>query len=75
MQEGGKGSKKKNKSEKIMPILINKDEPVVIIDDLSLSQPPFEAANHFDNIRAKDDLELMRSHSVSDSCIYTQLKE
>ena len=64
-QDGGKGGKKKNKSEKVKPILINKDEPVVIVTELSPSQPPLYDCNQFDTIHPKDELELIRSHSVS----------
>ncbi|XP_043255136.1 putative leucine-rich repeat-containing protein DDB_G0290503 isoform X2 [Colletes gigas] len=62
-REGSKGSKKKSKFEKLKPILVNKDEPLVIVTDLSPSQPPLVEANHFDLIQPKDDLELIRSHS------------
>ena len=34
--------------------------------ELSPSQPPSTEANHFDLIQPKDDLELIRSHSVSE---------
>ncbi|XP_076235212.1 uncharacterized protein LOC143179757 isoform X3 [Calliopsis andreniformis] len=63
LREGSKGSKKKSKFEKVKPILVNKDEPLVIVTELSPSQPPSEGANHFDLIQPKDDLELIRSHS------------
>nr|XP_033324053.1 kinectin-like [Megalopta genalis] len=63
LREGSKGSKKKGKSEKVKPILVNKDEPLVIVTELSPSQPPLAEANHFDLIHPKDDLELIRSHS------------
>ncbi|XP_076637833.1 uncharacterized protein LOC143349993 isoform X2 [Colletes latitarsis] len=62
-REGSKGSKKKSKFEKLKPILVNKDEPLVIVTDLSPSQPPLVETNHFDLIQPKDDLELIRSHS------------
>ncbi|CAK9822917.1 Ktn1 [Anthophora retusa] len=62
-REGSKGSKKKSKHEKVKPILVNKDEPLVIVTELSSSQPPLAEANHFDLIQPKDDLELIRSHS------------
>ncbi|XP_076645160.1 uncharacterized protein LOC143354752 [Halictus rubicundus] len=63
LREGSKGSKKKGKSEKVKPILVNKGEPLVIVTELSPSQPPLAEANHFDLIHPKDDLELIRSHS------------
>ncbi|XP_017883583.1 kinectin isoform X2 [Ceratina calcarata] len=62
-REGSKGSKKKSKHEKVKPILVNKDEPLVIVTELSSSQPLLAEANHFDLIHPKDDLELIRSHS------------
>lgn len=66
-QENGKGNKKKGKVEKVKPILVNKDEPVAVITEPSLSQPAIAPeSNHFDVIQPKDDLELIRSHSVSD---------
>ncbi|XP_039310660.1 kinectin isoform X5 [Solenopsis invicta] len=63
VQESNKGNKKKGKLEKIKPILVNKDEPSVIVTELNPSQPPLAEANHFDTIHPKDDLELVRSHS------------
>ncbi|XP_031831405.1 uncharacterized protein LOC116426511 [Nomia melanderi] len=63
LREGSKGNKKKGKSEKVKPILVNKDEPLVIVTELSPSQPLLAEANHFDLIHPKDDLELIRSHS------------
>ncbi|XP_076749451.1 uncharacterized protein LOC143422582 isoform X3 [Xylocopa sonorina] len=63
VREGSKGSKKKSKHEKVKPILVNKDEPLVIVTELSSSQPLSAEANHFDLIQPKDDLELIRSHS------------
>ncbi|KYN08596.1 Kinectin [Cyphomyrmex costatus] len=63
VQESNKGNKKKGKLEKIKPILVNKDEPSVIVTELNLSQPPLAEANHFDLIHPKDDLELVRSQS------------
>ncbi|XP_061931775.1 kinectin isoform X8 [Apis cerana] len=63
IREGSKGSKKKSKHEKVKPILVNKDEPLVIVTELSSSQPLSAEANHFDLIQPKDDLELIRSHS------------
>ncbi|XP_029036615.1 kinectin-like isoform X2 [Osmia bicornis bicornis] len=63
LRGGSKGSKKKSKVEKIKPILVNKDEPLVIVTELSSSQPLSIEANHFDLIQPKDDLELVRSHS------------
>ncbi|XP_011135621.1 kinectin isoform X2 [Harpegnathos saltator] len=63
VQESNKGNKKKGKLEKIKPILVNKDEPLAIVTELSPSQPPLAEANHFDIIHPKDDLELVRSHS------------
>ncbi|XP_076164616.1 uncharacterized protein LOC143145278 [Ptiloglossa arizonensis] len=62
-RESSKGSKKKSKFEKVKPILVNKDEPLVIVTELSPSQPPSVEVNHFDLIQPKDDLELIRSHS------------
>ncbi|EFN62950.1 Laminin-like protein epi-1 [Camponotus floridanus] len=63
VQENNKGNKKKGKLEKIKPILVNKDEPLVIVTELNPSQPPLAEANHFDLIHPKDDLELVRSQS------------
>ncbi|XP_018305000.1 kinectin isoform X5 [Mycetomoellerius zeteki] len=63
VQENNKGNKKKGKLEKIKPILVNKDEPSVIVTELNPSQPPLVEANHFDVIHPKDDLELVRSQS------------
>ncbi|XP_014480150.1 PREDICTED: kinectin isoform X3 [Dinoponera quadriceps] len=63
VQESNKGNKKKGKLEKIKPILVNKDEPLAIVTELSSSQSPSAEANHFDIIHPKDDLELVRSHS------------
>nr|XP_012144921.1 PREDICTED: kinectin isoform X2 [Megachile rotundata] len=63
LRGGSKGSKKKSKVEKVKPILVNKDEPLVIVTELSSSQPFSAEANHFDLIQPKDDLELIRSHS------------
>nr|XP_050854410.1 early endosome antigen 1-like isoform X3 [Vespula vulgaris] len=62
-QEGNKASKKKGKPEKVKPILINKDEPLAIVTELSSSQPLLGETNHFELIQPKDDLELIRSHS------------
>ncbi|KMQ89599.1 ribosome-binding protein 1, partial [Lasius niger] len=61
--ESNKGNKKKGKLEKIKPILVNKDEPLVIVTELNPSQLPLAEANHFDLIHPKDDLELVRSQS------------
>nr|XP_046477367.1 kinectin-like isoform X2 [Neodiprion pinetum] len=58
-----KGNKKKGKIDKVKPILLNKDEPVVLVPEPSLSQPQSEDINHFDLTQPKDDLELIRSHS------------
>ncbi|XP_016845219.1 kinectin isoform X3 [Nasonia vitripennis] len=64
VQESGKGSKKKGKIEKVKPILVNKDEPVVVVTEPSPSQPVLaQEGNHFDITHPKDDLELIRSHS------------
>ncbi|XP_071571625.1 uncharacterized protein [Temnothorax nylanderi] len=63
VQESNKGNKKKGKLEKIKPILVNKDEPSVIVTELNPSQSSLAEANHFDLIHPKDDLELVRSHS------------
>ncbi|XP_060830973.1 kinectin-like isoform X1 [Bombus pascuorum] len=63
LREGSKGSKKKSKHEKVKPILVNKDEPLVIVTELSPSQSLSTEVNHFDLIQPKDDLELIRSHS------------
>ncbi|XP_011062333.1 PREDICTED: kinectin isoform X6 [Acromyrmex echinatior] len=63
VQESNKGNKKKGKLEKIKPILVNKDEPSVIVTELNPSQPSLAEANHFDVIHPKDDLELVRSQS------------
>ncbi|XP_020284045.1 ribosome-binding protein 1 isoform X4 [Pseudomyrmex gracilis] len=63
VQESNKGNKKKGKLEKIKPILINKDEPLVFVSESSSSQPPLAEANHFDLTHPKDDFELVRSHS------------
>ncbi|KAK2587486.1 hypothetical protein KPH14_003189 [Odynerus spinipes] len=62
-QEGSKANKKKGKPEKVKPILINKDEPLAIVTELSPSQPLLGETNHFELIQPKDDLELIRSHS------------
>ncbi|XP_046740481.1 kinectin-like [Diprion similis] len=58
-----KGNKKKGKVDKVKPILLNKDEAVVLVPEPSLSQPQTEDINHFDLTQPKDDLELIRSHS------------
>ncbi|XP_012267073.2 myosin-6 isoform X2 [Athalia rosae] len=58
-----KNNKKKGKIERIKPILINKDEHVVLAPELSPSQPQPEEINHFNLTQPKDDLELIRSHS------------
>ncbi|KAL0113639.1 hypothetical protein PUN28_012644 [Cardiocondyla obscurior] len=63
VQESNKGNKKKGKLEKIKSILVNKDEPSVIVTELNPSQLPLAEANHFDLIHPKDDLELVRSQS------------
>ncbi|XP_046823005.1 kinectin-like isoform X2 [Vespa crabro] len=63
LQEVNKTSKKKGKPEKVKPILINKDEPLAIVTELSSSQPILGETNHFELIQPKDDLELIRSHS------------
>ncbi|XP_036139842.1 kinectin isoform X3 [Monomorium pharaonis] len=65
VQETNKGNKKKGKCEKIKPILVNKDEPSVIVTELNPLQPPLAEANHFDLTHPKDDLELVRSHSIA----------
>lgn len=64
MQDVGKGNKKKSKPEKVKPILVNKDESPVVTESIA-SQPPLVNVNHFDVIHPKDDLELIRSQSVS----------
>lgn len=67
-QENGRGSKKKGGKgvEKVKPILVNKDEPVSVIAEPTPSQAAIaQESNHFDVIQPKDDLELIRSHSVS----------
>ncbi|XP_029171849.1 kinectin isoform X2 [Nylanderia fulva] len=63
VQESNKGNKKKGKVEKIKPILVNKDEPLVNVTELNPLQLPLAEANHFDLIHPKDDLELIRSQS------------
>ncbi|XP_011697731.1 PREDICTED: ribosome-binding protein 1-like isoform X3 [Wasmannia auropunctata] len=65
VQESNKGNKKKGKLEKIKPILVNKDEPSIIVAELNPSQPPLAEVNHFDLIHPKDDLELVRSQSIN----------
>lgn len=60
--KGGGGSKKKGKIDKVKPILVNKDEPVVLAPDFVPSQT--EETNNFNITHPKDDLELIRSHSV-----------
>ncbi|XP_039310666.1 kinectin isoform X6 [Solenopsis invicta] len=74
VQESNKGNKKKGKLEKIKPILVNKDEPSVIVTELNPSQPPLAEANHFDTIHPKDDLELVRSHSRENLQQITQIE-
>ncbi|XP_014215655.1 kinectin [Copidosoma floridanum] len=64
VQENGKGGKKKGKVEKVKPILVNKDEPAIVISETSPSQPALlQESNHFDVTQPKDDLELIKSHS------------
>lgn len=65
MQDVSKGNKKKSKPEKVKPILVNKDESPVVVTESIASQPPLVNVNHFDVIHPKDDLELIRSQSVS----------
>lgn len=66
IQEACKGNKKKNKTEKVKPILVNKDEsPITIPESLAL-QLPLTEVNHFDVMHPKDELELIRTQSVSD---------
>ncbi|XP_012272203.1 kinectin isoform X1 [Orussus abietinus] len=72
IQDSSKGGKKKSKVDKVKPILVNKDEPVVIAPDLCPLEPLSDEINHFDRIQPKDSLELrMRSrdivHQVSQS--------
>ncbi|KAK0163760.1 hypothetical protein PV328_002457 [Microctonus aethiopoides] len=63
IQEACKGNKKKNKTEKVKPILVNKDEsPITIPESLSL-QLPLTEVNHFDVMLPKDELELIRTQS------------
>ena len=56
-------SKKKSKNEKVKPILLNKDEPVVTYE--ADSQPVQVESNHFEVIQPKDEFELIHSQSVS----------
>jgi hypothetical protein len=45
---------------------VNKDEAAVLNNEHNHSQTiSHEEGNHFDVIQPKDDLELIRSHSVS----------
>ncbi|XP_067204916.1 kinectin isoform X3 [Linepithema humile] len=73
-KESNKGNKKKGKLEKIKPILVNKDEPLVIVTELNPSQPPLAEANHFDLIHPKDDLELVRNQSKENLQQITQVE-
>ncbi|XP_043272558.1 kinectin-like isoform X3 [Venturia canescens] len=61
--EVGKGAKKKNKIERVKPILVNKDDSSVHVAELTEPENPLTEANHFDRIQPKDSLELIRSHS------------
>ncbi|XP_063994157.1 ribosome-binding protein 1 isoform X2 [Diachasmimorpha longicaudata] len=63
VQEACKGNKKKNKPEKVKPILVNKDESPVVVADTIATLNPSPDVNHFDIIHPKDDLELIRSQS------------
>lgn len=63
-QETGKGNKKKGKTDKVKPILLNKDEPVAVASAAEL-QPSQTDSNHFDVIQPKDEFELITSHIVS----------
>ncbi|XP_011306030.1 interaptin isoform X2 [Fopius arisanus] len=71
-QEACKSNKKKNKSEKVKPILVNKDESPVVVTDAIVSQAPLPETNHFDIIHPKDDLELIRCHSKENLTQLTQ---
>uniref|UniRef100_A0ABD2XI16 Ribosome receptor lysine/proline rich domain-containing protein n=1 Tax=Trichogramma kaykai TaxID=54128 RepID=A0ABD2XI16_9HYME len=63
VQDNSKGNKKKNKAEKIKPILVNKDESILTSDINAAQITPVQEVNHFDVTQPKDDLELIRSHS------------
>jgi hypothetical protein len=52
--------KKRNKREKVKPILHNKEEHSPLAENVD-ELPP---ANHFDETHPKDDVLLKRSHSV-----------
>lgn len=58
------GDKKKNKKEKVKPILLNKNEESLVVESLPVP------ANHFEVIQPKDDLLLKQKGSVS---VYTHL--
>ncbi|XP_015123640.1 kinectin isoform X1 [Diachasma alloeum] len=72
VQEACKGNKKKNKPEKVKPILVNKDESPFIVADAIASSNTLPEVNHFDIIHPKDDLELIRSHSKENLTQLTQ---
>ncbi|XP_021931547.1 ribosome-binding protein 1 [Zootermopsis nevadensis] len=54
------GDKKKNKKEKVKPILLNKDEESLVAESLPVP------ANHFEVIQPKDDLLLKQKGSKGD---------
>jgi hypothetical protein len=51
--------KKKNKKEKVKPIILHKDEQGIVVEN------PRVPANHFKEIQPKDDLLLKQKRSVS----------
>ena len=53
--------KKKKKKEKVKPILVNKEDPIVVNEEVPDPEVP---ANHFEEIVPKDDLQLKLSSSV-----------
>lgn len=57
------GLQKRNKKEKVRPILINniEKENIVVVDG-DIEIPP---ANHFEQLHPKDEFELLHSHIVS----------
>jgi hypothetical protein len=54
--------KKKKKKEKVKPILLNKDEQSLVIEN-----PPVPA-NHFEEIQPKDDLLLLKQKGSVSFC-------
>ncbi|XP_044011749.1 kinectin isoform X3 [Aphidius gifuensis] len=62
-QEVCKANKKKNKPEKVKPILVNKDESPLVIADINSVPQIMDDVNHFEITHPKDVVELIRSHS------------